>query len=68
MRLTDRELIYAARENDCKVGRSQTETGRKDSTSAPPLTDLNILCPNLLPTSQLPRPYDMMDVTFNYPV
>lgn len=61
-------FIYAARDANCKVGRSQTETGRKDSTSARQLTDLNLICPNVRPMSQTARPYDMMPVTFNFPV
>lgn len=67
-RLADRDLIYAARENDCRVGRSQTPTGRMDSTSALALTDMDLICKQLLPLNQLPRPYDMMTVVFNYPV
>lgn len=67
-RLADRDLIYAARERDCNVKRTQTELGRKDTTSALSLTDFDLVCTQLKPLSELPRPYDAMPVTFNYPV
>jgi len=67
-RQEERELIYTAREYDCNVKRTQTETGRKDSTSALALTNFELVCPQLKAINQLPRPYDAMPVTFNYPV
>jgi hypothetical protein len=44
-RLEERDLIYTAREFDCNVKRTQTETGRKDSTSALALTNFELVCP-----------------------
>jgi len=61
-------LVYAARKNECNAVRSATPKGRKDATSALALTDFNLVCKNLQSIDKEPRAYDVMLVSFNYPV
>jgi len=60
-------LLFAARDKSCNIKPSVTAKGRKDDTSALPL-DFWEVCSGLKAITDIPRPYDTMSVTFNYPV